>query len=574
MRRLALAVIAVLGLLVVPTAAHADPSAAPSIPVPSPSPGQPVCTVDSTLSGLTGLVTTANGYAVINRSGTGTSNVYLLNNSCQRNGNPITYKGNPRGGAFDPRDLAISADGSTFWVADTGGAANRTSVAVWKLAADGKTGAIYRLSFPQGDVHDADAMLLDGDNTPILISRVTSGPSGIYKPSAALDANKTVPLQKVGEFTPQDTGADNKFGPTGRLLITGGANAPDGKHVVLRTYTDAYEWSVPDGNVVKAITTTSPVITPLPGESQGEAIAYTRDGKSFVTVASQDSKSPMLSYKPAAPPAAPTKSASVSNAGANAAKGGSGSLLSKLTLQQLTYFVGAIGLIGLVMVVGGVLGIRAGRRRPQAVTAKRSRSGDRWPEDGEPATMPAGGYDSRYPQDARYDQDPYAAAEYPPGRGGEYKGGTYSSSSSSGYDSGGGYDANRGYDANEPYSDGSYDASPGVYGGQQGGRTYRAGRGGHETGHYEDGDRGGPHLRGGQQDPYDAPGGAPGGQSGWAPPPVVPNQPTPRDAGRDNGIARSHRTGRPTKARGTASPKGGYSEEHEGFDDLRRLTEE
>jgi len=597
MRRLAFAVIAVLGLLVVPvTAAHADPSAAPSVSVPSPSPGQQVCTVDSKLFGLTGLVTTANGYAVINRASAGTtSNVYLLNNTCQRNGNPITYKGNPNGGAHDPRDLAVSADGTAFWVADTGDSANRTTVAVWKLSTDGKTGNIYRLTYPQGDVHDADAMVLNGDGTPLLITRVNSGPAGIYKPSAPLDPNssKGVPLQKVGEFTPQSTGTENKFGPTGQHWVTGGANSPDGKHVVLRTYSDAYEWSVPDGDVVKAITTTTPVITPLPSEAQGEAIAYTRDGKSFVTVSSQDSgvKTQMLSYTPAAPPTA-TKSAAVAGGTAAASKGDTRSWFSKLTLQQLTYLVGAVGLLGLLMVIGGVLGIRAGRNRTQPVPTMRSRSEDRWPDDGEPATMPAGGYgpapDPRYPDDP----DPYAGAEYPPahggsyqGGGGSYQGGVYSSGG--GYDSDGGYDANRGYDANQGYNDGGYGGAPGYgdSGRQQGGRTYRAGRGGQETGHYEDGERGGPYSRGGQQDAaygsyqaggqqgeYGAPAAANG--NGWAPPPAVPAQPTGREAARDGGIARSHRTGRPANPRGTAPPRGGYAEEHEGFDDLRRLMEE
>ena len=49
--------------------------------------------------------------------------------------------------------------------------------------------------------------------------------------------------------------------------------------VALRTYTAAYEWDVPDGDVVKAITTATPRITPLPDEPQGESIAYTADGR-------------------------------------------------------------------------------------------------------------------------------------------------------------------------------------------------------------------------------------------------------------------------------------------------------
>jgi hypothetical protein len=502
MRRLALAVIAMLGLVVVPvTAAHADPSAGPSLPVPSASPGQMVCTVDSNIYGLTGLVTTADGYAVINRGNTGASYVYLLNNSCQRIGSPIRYTGSPRGGAYDPRDLAVSADGSAYWVADTGDDVahpTRSTVAVWKLPTNGKTGAIYHLSYPAGDVHDADAMLMTGDGTPILISRVVSGASGIYLPSAPLDATKTVPLTKVGEFTPQNTNTDNRFGPTGRQMVTGGANSPDGKHVVLRTYSDAYEWSVPDGDVVKAITTTTPVITPLPSEPQGEAIAYTRDGKSFVTVSSQDDgvKTQILSYRPAVP-ANPTKAGSVPGGGAAAPKGDTRGWFSKLSLEQLTYLVGGVGGIGLLMVISGVLGIRAARKRAQQVSTMRSRPDDGWPDDEEHARTPAGTYpvpDSRYPQHPQHDQDRYqaqshASMDYPSARGSEYRGGVYSSS---------------GYDTTQGYDDGGSGAASGhgtaSLAPQQGGTTYRAGRSGQETGHYEDGERRGPYSHGGQRD--------------------------------------------------------------------------
>ncbi len=58
-------------------------------------------------------------------------------------------------------------------------------------------------------------------------------------------------------------------------MITGAAVSPDRSRVVLRTYAEAYEWDVTDGDVVKAITSGVPRVTPLPDEPQGEAIAYT-----------------------------------------------------------------------------------------------------------------------------------------------------------------------------------------------------------------------------------------------------------------------------------------------------------
>ena len=597
MRRYALAVFAVLGLLAVPaTAAHADPSAAPTLPVPSAVPGQPVCSVDSTVYGLTGLVATADGYAVVNQANSGKLQVTLLNNSCQRNG-AIPYTGNSPS-ALDPRDLAMSADGSAFWAADTGDsvtAPSRQRIAVWKLPADRTKGTIYRYVYPQGDVHSADAMLLNGDGSPVFVTRVVSGAAGIYVPAAAPDpSGNNVPLKKVGEFTPQKTGTDNKLGIIGQQSVTGGANSPDGKHVVLRTLSDAYEWSVPDGDVVKALTTGTPVITPLPGEPQGEAIAYSHDGKSFLTLSNQGSgvKVSMLRYTPAVP-ASPTKPATVGGAGGGgSAKADTRSWFSKLSLQQLTYLVGGVGLLGLLMVVGGVLGIRAARRRPRPVPTNRTRPGERWSEDDEQggpgglAPVP----DARYQQqDARYDAERYDAQGYEAqGYDAQRYGGTDYPPAQGGYQQ-------PGYPDEPRYPDQGWTPQA-PQAPQRGGRTYRAGRGGQETGHYEDSDRGGPHSRGGhggtyqsgyqgggyQGDSYEGgsyQGGGYGGAEpgGYQPPDPggyqPPSQPTSRDNGSDNGIARSHRTRTP-KARGTAPAKGGYSEEHAGFDDLRRLTEE
>src|SRR4029453_6270793 len=67
---------------------------------------------------------------------------------------------------------------------------------------------------------------------------------------------------------------------------------------------EAFEWDVSGGDVVKAITTGTPRITPLPDEPQGEAITYGADGASFITVSDVDSgkPTPLLPYPPAAPP--------------------------------------------------------------------------------------------------------------------------------------------------------------------------------------------------------------------------------------------------------------------------------
>jgi hypothetical protein len=569
MRRFALAVCAVLGLLAVPvTAAHADPSAAPSLPVPSAVPGQPVCNVDTSLGGLTGLAATADGgYAVINKANTYTTKVYLLDAKCQRTGS-VAYTGNPSGGARDPRDL-ISPDGATFWVADTGddiANPSRPTIALWKLPANGGRGTMYHFAYPDG-AHSADAMLLNGDGTPIFVTRVASGPSGIYVPDGQMAPvpAPAVKLKKVGDFTPQHTGTDNKLGPVGQTSVTGGAVAPDGKHVVLRTMSDAYEWSVPDGDVVKALTTTNPIITPLPSEPDGEAITFSRDGKSFLSLTSQASGDTwsILSYTPAVPAAAPTKSASVAGGGhPSAPKGDTRSWFSKLTLQQLTYLVGGVGLVGLIMVFGGILGIRSARNRPRSAPTGRARasSAGRWGDDYDPEELPPGPHapvpDVRRPRDQGGWESDYQSG------GGGYQG----------------YQSQGGYPPAQPDDSGYGGAAP-----QRGGHTYR---GDPDSGRYEDGGgySGGQYPSGGQSggnyssgyDPYGSANGYGGSSNGYDADqggyPSVPTQPTARDS-REGGIAKSHR-GRAPRSRGVAPSRGGYSEEHEGFDDLRRLSQE
>ena len=51
---------------------------------------------------------------------------------------------------------------------------------------------------------------------------------------------------------------------------------------MLRTYTDAYVWSAPDGDVEVALSG-SPRRIPLPATAQGEAVAVAPDGRSLLT---------------------------------------------------------------------------------------------------------------------------------------------------------------------------------------------------------------------------------------------------------------------------------------------------
>ena len=433
MRRKAWAVTAALGtvLLVVAAALPATGAwAAPSpVPLPSPSPGTAQCTVDKELTGITGLVVTSNGYAVTVKGGVPINvKIYLLDNECRRTSKALSY--NAGNGPRDPQDLQVDGNG-TYWVADTGDDPvnpTRTSVSVWKVTAEGRA-TLYRFSFPDRP-QSAQALLLGGDGNPVIIADNPKGAAGIYVPSAPLDATgHPVQLKKAGEFTPQDTGTENKLGKNGTSRVTGAANSHDGKHVAVRTFSDAYEWSVTNGDVVGALTTGTPKITPLPNEPQGTALAYSRDGATFLTASDlpAGTPTPMLKYK-ASPPAAAAKPAPA--APAIAGKGDTRNWFGRLNLQDLLRIVGAVGVLGLLMVLGGVIGIRQARKRARLAALAARRQGPPPMDDPDLINGPTAGLAQvstgppREHQGGRYDNDRYdAGPRYPasePPYGGGY----------------------------------------------------------------------------------------------------------------------------------------------------------
>ena len=370
--------------------------------------------------------------------------------------------------------LTVGSDG-TVWVADIGtadAASDRASVALWKFPAKGGAAIIFRFKYPgSGAQLDSHAMVMTGAGVPVFITKVNSGPASLYTPTAALDpSGKAVPLKEVGQFTPQATGTENVLGKVANEVVTGGATSPDGTKVVLRTLSDAYEWSVTNGDVVAAITgSTKPLVTPLPNESSGEGITFSADGKSFVTASGGD-KAAFLRYTPSTA----TKTSTASSGDSGDSGSGSSTWWDKLSLEQIVYLVGAIGVIGLLMVVGGVVGIRNSRkqkRREAPATARQAGPG----RASVPVPPQAGRYDQQY-GDQQYgepygeqpygaEQPPYGAEQQQYGSGRTYGGGQQ-------YGSGQTYGNEQQYDPYENQYGG------GTYGSEQAPQQNRGGYGG------------------------------------------------------------------------------------------------
>jgi len=442
-------------------------------------PPSTVCTIPTNAAvDVTGLVATSTGYVVIDgQNNDWPTRVAYLDKTCNRIGSSQQY---PSGEAVDPQDLAVDSKG-VLWIADIGDQLvnpNRSSVALFKVTS--KTSMTrYRFAYPDGP-HSAQALLLNGNGAPIFVTKAITGPASIYTFSGTLATGKVLPLEKVGQFTPVQTGTANKLGTRGPAQneVTGGAVAPGGKKVALRTLTDAYEWDVTNGDVIGALTKGKPRITPMPDEDQGFAIAYTTDGSSFLTVSDSPDAVPLLKYKPTAAVAA-AKAAPTSTKGPGALR----RWFNGLSFSQLMWLLAGVAAFGFVLLMIGIFGIRRSRR---AFAAEAARGGDSAAAADDRSRMSSGGggvygaaRSSNSPNSPSspaggtvYGGDPYAgpgssgqgqrsggvygggqrssgqSSPKSPGRsGGQYSGGQYSGGQYSGSQQGGGSDP---YDDRQP----------------------------------------------------------------------------------------------------------------------------
>jgi len=182
---------------------------------------------------------------------------------------------------FDAEDLALGPDpegsGAALWVADTGdNGLSRDAVAVIVLPARGEA-QLHRLTYPDGP-HDAEALLVDADGVPFVITKEVGSPAGVYRPAAPPPRTGPTPLERVAEVSlPSSDTEGGPIGGTGSRTVTGAGMSADGQVVALRTYTDAWLYPVPDGDLAAALSG-EPARVPLPGEPQGEAVAFEADG--------------------------------------------------------------------------------------------------------------------------------------------------------------------------------------------------------------------------------------------------------------------------------------------------------
>jgi hypothetical protein len=183
--------------------------------------------------------------------------------------------------AVDWEDMASAQIGGKryLYFGDIGdNAGKRKNIIVYRVPEPGKETSvqadrIYTLKYPD-EPHNAEALMVQPTTGDLyIVTKAATRPSVVFK-LAKPDATGTFTLRKVGEVQVGSTTREGK-------LITGGDISPDGKHVVLRSYLEAWEFDV--AAKFDDWTKAKPRRIQTNFEFQGEGICYSKDGSTILT---------------------------------------------------------------------------------------------------------------------------------------------------------------------------------------------------------------------------------------------------------------------------------------------------
>lgn len=189
--------------------------------------------------------------------------------------------------AFDWEDMALgpcSPGGpSCLYFADTGdNKRQRASVTLYRVPEPASLDASIKsfasdaipFVYPDGP-HDAEALLVHPTTGVVtIVTKVKDGRSLVFELPMPLTPGQKATAVRVGEMEP----------PRGSPRITSGAVHPQGKGVLLRTYTHLFYYAMAPGQTAAQAVLGAACEMPVADESQGESVAWLPSGDGYVTV--------------------------------------------------------------------------------------------------------------------------------------------------------------------------------------------------------------------------------------------------------------------------------------------------
>jgi len=131
---------------------------------------------------------------------------------------------------------------------------------------------------------DTEALMVDPFTNDIIIISKWETPVRFYRIAYPFEED-TLVARKTAEIDLTE--------------VTAGSISLDGKEVLLRSYNDIYYWRRADDTPLEALVTSQPMQIPYLPEFQGEAIAWSLDGKGFYTLSESrnDRRAHLILYK-------------------------------------------------------------------------------------------------------------------------------------------------------------------------------------------------------------------------------------------------------------------------------------
>lgn len=190
----------------------------------------------------------------------------------------------PNVSAVDWEDSAIGPcdQGSCLYIGDIGdNPENRNSYTIYRVAEPEVVEAgvhqveyeAFVYQYPDGS-HNAETLLVMPDSGELyVVTKVSIGPSLLFRYPLPWRSGEVVVLSKMGSVKP----------PVGLDYLTAGDIHPSGHGVLLRSYTHLLYYPLSEGNVAAALEA-QPCAVPVNWEQQGETVAWSVDGKGYLTV--------------------------------------------------------------------------------------------------------------------------------------------------------------------------------------------------------------------------------------------------------------------------------------------------
>lgn len=157
----------------------------------------------------------------------------------------------------------------------------RTSLTIYRVAEPATlsaglhdiTAESFSFTYPDGKF-DSEALFVDQGTGTVYVMTKDVNVTRVYSLAAPLSAAVTMTAKYVGNVEIPDLVP----------LVTGADMSPNGQSVLVRTYSSVWRFDRQSGEELRDMFARPPCSAPFPTELQGEAIAFTTDGKGYRSV--------------------------------------------------------------------------------------------------------------------------------------------------------------------------------------------------------------------------------------------------------------------------------------------------